>query len=158
MCVYVYMCVHRLCVYVCVHHVLYVCTWCVMWALSFITRPSQQVRQTSCFGYTATCSDMGTSTLAYSTASTQCMVRDSRGGGGCGCKCNCLTFWSCVTGKMPFKVVVVGAGVSGLMAARQLYNFGLDVTVVEARVCVLCVWGWVGGCGYVCGGVVCGCG
>lgn len=36
-------------------------------------------------------------------------------------------------GKMPFKVVVVGAGVSGLMATRQLYNFGLDVTVVEAR-------------------------
>ena len=64
---------------------------------------------------------------------------------------------------MPFKVVVVGAGVSGLMAARQLYNFGLDVTVVEARVCVLCVWGWVGGWVGVgmCVGVwyvVCGCG
>ena len=37
-------------------------------------------------------------------------------------------------GKMPFKVVVVGAGVSGLMTARQLGYFGLDVTVVEARV------------------------
>ena len=35
---------------------------------------------------------------------------------------------------MPFKVVVVGAGVSGLMAARQLSYFGLDVTVIEARV------------------------
>ncbi len=35
---------------------------------------------------------------------------------------------------MPFKVVVIGAGVSGLMAARQLMYFGLDVTVLEARV------------------------
>ena len=37
-------------------------------------------------------------------------------------------------GKMPFKVVVLGAGVSGLMAARQLAYFGLEVIVVEARV------------------------
>ena len=35
---------------------------------------------------------------------------------------------------MPFKVVVIGAGVSGLMAARQLMYFGLEVTVLEARV------------------------
>ena len=35
---------------------------------------------------------------------------------------------------MPFKVVVVGGGVAGLMAARQLYYMGLDVTVIEARV------------------------
>ncbi len=35
---------------------------------------------------------------------------------------------------MPFKVVVLGAGVSGLMAARQLSYFGLEVTVIEARV------------------------
>ena len=42
-----------------------------------------------------------------------------------------------VSGKMPFKVVVVGGGVSGLMAARQLSYFGLDVTVIEARVCLL---------------------
>jgi NADH dehydrogenase FAD-containing subunit len=35
---------------------------------------------------------------------------------------------------MPFKVVVLGGGVSGLMAARQLSYFGLDVTVIEARV------------------------
>lgn len=46
-----------------------------------------------------------------------------------------LTGWSLSTGKMPFKVVVIGAGVSGLMAARQLMYFGLDVTVLEARVC-----------------------
>ena len=39
-----------------------------------------------------------------------------------------------LVGKMPFKVVVIGAGVSGLMAARQLMYFGLDVTVLEARV------------------------
>jgi len=35
---------------------------------------------------------------------------------------------------MPFKVVVIGGGVSGLVAARQLMYFGLEVTVVEARV------------------------
>ena len=40
-------------------------------------------------------------------------------------------------GKMPFKVVVVGGGVSGLMAARQLTYFGLDVSILEARVCPL---------------------
>lgn len=37
-------------------------------------------------------------------------------------------------GKMPFKVVVVGSGVSGLMAARHLTYFGLDVSILEARV------------------------
>ena len=40
------------------------------------------------------------------------------------------------TGKMPFKVLVLGAGMAGLVAARQLQFFGLDVTVLEPRVCV----------------------
>ena len=49
-------------------------------------------------------------------------------------------------GKMPFKVVVVGAGVSGLMAARQLTYFGLDVSILEARVGGACVSVCVGEC------------
>lgn len=36
-------------------------------------------------------------------------------------------------GKMPFKVLVLGAGMAGLVAARQLQFFGLDVTVLEPR-------------------------
>ena len=39
-----------------------------------------------------------------------------------------------MAGKMPFKVLVLGAGMAGLVAARQLQFFGLDVTVLEPRV------------------------
>ena len=45
-----------------------------------------------------------------------------------------------LVGKMPFKVLVLGAGMAGLVAARQLQFFGLDVTVLEPRVSNFMFW------------------
>ena len=55
--------------------------------------------------------------------------------------CDMITsdYMQCFTEIKKGKVIVIGAGMAGLAAARQLKSFGMDVTVVEARVSDLLV-------------------
>jgi monoamine oxidase len=44
-----------------------------------------------------------------------------------------MYFFSVLVTNSP-KILVIGAGIAGLTASRQLQSFGFNVTMIEARV------------------------